>query len=101
MAGHITRSVFLPPTLTIYFYCYHNCSNVGSEMVSMVMVAITTGFSYTATNNTVCYSEVDFPDCVVIIRVSVDRINAVYYGYRGFRLVEGMDRVPNLSCMHN
>ena len=90
MAGHITRSVcsFLPHT--IYSYCYHNCSNVSSEMVSMVMVAITTGFSYTAGNNIVCYSEVDFPDCVVIIRVSVDRINAVYIGYRGFRLVEGM-----------
>ena len=55
-------------------------------MVSIVMVAITTGFSYTATNNTVCYSEVDFPDCVVIIRVSVDRINAVYIGYRGFQV---------------
>ena len=68
MAGHITCSVcsFLPQ---LYTYCYHNCTNVSSEMVSMVMVAITTVLNY----NKYIYSETDFPDCVVIIRGSVDR----------------------------
>ena len=49
MAGHITCSVcsFLPQ---LYTYCYHNCTNVGSEMVSMVMVAITTVLNYNTSN---------------------------------------------------
>ena len=48
-AGHITCSVcsFLPQ---LYTYCYHNCTNVGSEMVSMVMVAITTVLNYNTSN---------------------------------------------------